>query len=208
MHAAPHISVSCRDPDAHTAGDRDHRNARRVAVTNSGEACEPIFNRVPLTNSTRIAVVSGGAAAGGDFSCQNCRRKGGARSNRQRLFPPSVDQACRNLELARDIRNDGTWCKPRCQNPLPLLVAPPAPTLRPSQHCYLGHAVRLCVLIRTSLRVQTHNQPVTPQGGPRRRDTIEVRGELANMLGLALCGKLAAGRRSSSANQDGCGGRI
>jgi hypothetical protein len=30
--------VPGRDPDAHPAGDRDQRKARRAAVTNSGDA--------------------------------------------------------------------------------------------------------------------------------------------------------------------------
>src|SRR4051794_1610103 len=64
-HPAAHIGVTRRDPDTRTAGDRDHRNARRAAVTNAAEACEPILNRTPLDNSTMIAVVSGGAAAAG-----------------------------------------------------------------------------------------------------------------------------------------------
>jgi hypothetical protein len=48
------------------------------------------------------------------FRCQNSRRKGRAGSNRQRLFPPFVDQAGRNLELAGDICNDRTRCKSCC----------------------------------------------------------------------------------------------
>src|SRR5271163_2939377 len=65
VHAAAHIGVAGRDPDAHCAGDRDHRNACKAAAANAAEQCEPIFNLVPLANSTMIAVVSGiGAAAG------------------------------------------------------------------------------------------------------------------------------------------------
>jgi hypothetical protein len=60
--------------------------------------------------------------------------------------------------LTSNVRNDGTWCKSRLQDSLSLLVAPTTPTLRPHQQCYLSHAALLRVLIRTSLRAQTHNQ--------------------------------------------------
>ena len=65
------------------------------------------------------------------------------------LLPPLVDQACRNLELARNSRHHRTRRKRRRQNSPPLIVAPTTPTLRSRQQRYLGHAALLCVLIRT-----------------------------------------------------------
>jgi len=80
--------------------------------------------------------------------CKPSRRRS-RRLTRQGLLAPLVDQACRNLELARNSRHHRARRKRRRQNPPPLIVAPTTPTLRTRQQRYLGHAALLWVLIRT-----------------------------------------------------------
>jgi hypothetical protein len=50
------------------------------------------------------------------------------------------------------------------QNP-PEPLGPTPPALRPRQQCYLAEAALLYVLMRTSLRAQTHGLADGPQGG-------------------------------------------
>jgi hypothetical protein len=57
-HAAPHVGVARRKPDPHSRCNRDHRNARKIAVTKLADAVAPIPTRVPSGNVTLIDVLS------------------------------------------------------------------------------------------------------------------------------------------------------
>jgi hypothetical protein len=111
-----------------------------------------------------------------------------------RLLSPFIDQAGRHFGLARDVRHHSARCERRRQNPLPLILAPTPPALTPGQQRYLAHAALLYVLIRTSLRAQTHNPACGPEGGPHRRITrlvqavyVQIHGRVRHIHLAIIC---------------------
>ncbi len=63
LHPATHIGMASGDPDPYIIGDRDHRNACRMVVTNAADAWAPIVTLAPLPNSTVMTVVFVGTTA-------------------------------------------------------------------------------------------------------------------------------------------------
>ena len=61
-HATAHIRVPCRKPNPNPACNRDHRNARKVAVTRFADAVTPTLTRVPSGSTTLIAAPLSNAA--------------------------------------------------------------------------------------------------------------------------------------------------